>query len=191
MENSVYIFSELEFTPYQEEPVWKDLEAIGYPKYMINQHGEIMHSSSGRSKDPSVNQYGTLYVTLYDSERAAKSIPVSRLVARMFIAPESVPVRFNTVIFKDGDRRNVNINNLTYRPRSFAVEYHKHFTNPDRRIDNCAVESYFFEGTSRIRRHPSIDDAARTYGVLPKAIMKHLVSGDLIFPHPTLRIAKP
>jgi hypothetical protein len=137
--------------PYVEAP---DL-------YIVNEHGVIRHRS-GRVLPIRINKTNTPYVTLQiDGRQVTRS--VSRIVSEAFVTrkkPWDDPEIFNTPIHLDGDRLNCRATNLRWRPRWFAIEYHKQFSYPGF-FDGASVEVI---ETGRVFR--TIGDLCVHYGIL-------------------------
>lgn len=97
---------------------------LGFPKYSVNKLGQVQHNRTGRLQRPQMNQYGTVYVGLVrDWEQKKRSLAL--LVARTFI-PQDLE-DFDTPINLDGDRFNCSVENLMWRPRWFALQFHMQF----------------------------------------------------------------
>jgi hypothetical protein len=102
---------------------WIDLKE--FPDYVISTSGEIVNMKwGGHPINYSRNQQGLPKVTLVRDNRPFTRSP-ARLVAETFI-PEEREV-FDTPINLDGDRMNCGVENLMWRPRWFAIKYHKQF----------------------------------------------------------------
>jgi hypothetical protein len=101
---------------------------------------------------------------------------VSGLVAQAFLDD---PVRedFNTPIHLDGDRKNCRADNLEWRPRWFAVNYHKERLNPP--FPKWTRDIRLMD-TLEIFDNPS--QAAVKYGLLERDIHKAIVQGLTVFP---------
>lgn len=95
----------------------------GFRGYSVSTSG-LVCNRSGRVLCVRVNQYGVPYVGMMQHGRqVVRSLPL--LVASAFI-PRPRP-KFNTPIHLDGDRTNCAVDNLMWRPRWFASEYHQQF----------------------------------------------------------------
>ena len=101
---------------------WRPI--YGFPRYSVNEHGEVRHEPNKRRVAPRYNQYGVPYVGLMkDWQQHIRSLP--RLVAYAFLpAPSDI---FNTPIQLDGDPGNCSAENLMWRPRWYAVKYKRQF----------------------------------------------------------------
>lgn len=105
---------------------WHTLEE--FPDYAINDLGEVHNIKTGMPRKTSINQQGIVKVSLYQGrELITRSVAV--MVAEAFC--EGRTEFFNTPIHLDGDRENCRADNLMWRPRWFAVQYHRQFDMPD------------------------------------------------------------
>ena len=109
--------------------VWKDIRS--FPEYAVSTWGRIMNLRNERIKDPAVNQQGIPYVNLsVDKRQTVRSVPL--LVADAFVTRRGIPEHFDTPTHLDGDRTNCYAENLVWRPRWFAMKYHKQFHPAER-----------------------------------------------------------
>lgn len=103
---------------------WHELEE--FPDYAVSSLGEIHNIKSGMPRRTSINQQGIVKISLYQGrELITRSVAV--MVAEAFC--EGQTEFFNTPIHLDGDRENCRADNLMWRPRWFAVQYHRQFQN--------------------------------------------------------------
>lgn len=101
---------------------WKELEE--FPDYAVSTMGEVHNIKSGMPRRTSINQQGIVKISLYQGrELITRSVAV--MVAEAFC--EGRTEFFNTPIHLDGDRENCRSDNLMWRPRWFAVQYHRQF----------------------------------------------------------------
>lgn len=104
---------------------WKTIE--NFIDYEVSTTGLVRSKKSGRILALSVNQFGVVNVGLWkDHVQRHRSVP--RLVAKAFIPRKRNA--FDTPINLDGDRHNNHVDNLTWRPRWFAVKYNRQFREP-------------------------------------------------------------
>jgi hypothetical protein len=105
---------------------WQELEE--FPDYAISEYGEVANIKTGMPRKTSINQQGIVKISLYQGrELITRSVAV--MVAEAFVPGETE--FFNTPIHLDGDRENCRADNLMWRPRWFAVQYHRQFHNED------------------------------------------------------------
>lgn len=102
---------------------WVSIE--GFPDYSVNPLGQVCNNDTGRILRQQHNQFNVVFVGLLDPEGHQKQRGVARLVARAFI-PQDLE-SFDTPINVDGDRWNNSVDNLMWRPRWFAIQYHMQF----------------------------------------------------------------
>lgn len=105
---------------------WHELDE--FPDYAVSNFGEIHNIKTGMPRKTSINQQGIVKISLYvGRELITRSVAV--LVAEAFC--EGQTEFFNTPIHLDGDRENCRSDNLMWRPRWFAVQYHRQFQSPE------------------------------------------------------------
>jgi hypothetical protein len=135
--------------------LWAELE--DFPDYTVSSLGEIANMKSGMPRKTSINQQGIVKISLYRGrELITRSVAV--LVATAFV--EGQDPLFNTPIHLDGDRENCRADNLMWRPRWFAVQYHRQFL--DRAFHEAAVH---FEDVATGREYHSVKEACMAHGL--------------------------
>lgn len=152
--------------------MWKQISA--FPDYEINDGGAVRRAHNHRPVSPAMNQQGNLYVGLSrDKTQYKRSLAL--LVAIEFLG---VPVndRFDTPIHVDGDKTNCAASNLMWRPRWFALAYHKQFYNGERGFIVPIVEVNTGE------KFPTSWEAAITYGLIDKEIRIAAINRTVVFP---------
>lgn len=103
---------------------WHELDE--FPDYAVSDLGEVHNIKTGMPRRTSINQQGIVKISLYQGrELITRSVAV--LVAEAFV--EGQTEFFNTPIHLDGDRENCRAENLMWRPRWFAVQYHRQFNS--------------------------------------------------------------
>lgn len=105
--------------------LWEEI--LDFPGYAISDLGNVCHQESGKDVARLKNTRGVLYVHL-NREGRQYSRSVAMLVAKHFDPPPYS--RYDTIIHLDGDRMNCEARNLRWRPRSFAINYHRQFRFP-------------------------------------------------------------
>lgn len=101
---------------------WHELEE--FPDYAVSDLGHVHNIKTGMPRKTSINQQGIVKISLYQGrELITRSVAV--MVAEAFC--EGKTSFFNTPIHLDGDRENCRADNLMWRPRWFAVQYHRQF----------------------------------------------------------------
>lgn len=151
---------------------WEEIE--DFPDYAINDRGEVLHIDKQHIVPPRLNQQGFLMVTLKEPNTTGsqKTRTVTTLVAKAFIEPPPNQ-HFNSVIHRDGDRQNVSADNLMWRPRWFAVRYHKQFLS-----DPPKVHVYVADTDEVLH----IRECSMKYGLLEMDIYKNIMSGTPTWP---------
>lgn len=100
---------------------------------------------------------------------------VALLVARAFIPQPSE--LFDTPINLNGDRSDCRAENLMWRPRWFAIAYHKQFKEPyEFRLDGAIYDTK----TSEISN--SSLEAAMRYGLLEQDIVLSIANRTYVWP---------
>lgn len=102
---------------------WHELEE--FPDYAVSSLGEVFNIKTGMPRKLSINQHGIVKVSMYKNRRELITRSVAVMVADAFV--EGRTDLFNTPIHLDGDRENCRADNLMWRPRWFAVQYHRQF----------------------------------------------------------------
>lgn len=106
-----------------EKELWEDI--IDFPNYLVSNFGNVVNISRGGSDiRPRPNQYGHIRVGLVrDGRQYTRAL--APLVADVFV--EKLLPHYNTPIHLDGDLWNCRADNLTWRPRWFAIRFQKQF----------------------------------------------------------------
>ena len=96
-----------------------------FPGYSVSDNGRVRYDEHDRILARLVNTTGIVYVGMFH-EGAQHNRGVARLVAEAFL-PTPIYPTFDTPINLDGDRTRLEVTNLMWRPRWFAVKYHQQF----------------------------------------------------------------
>lgn len=100
-----------------------------FPDYFITTDGKVLNQR-GWSLTPSVNQRGILYVTMMKGGLSYKRA-IAPVVAAAFLPPAPFfKGQRASLIHKDGNRHNCSMDNLLWRTRAFAIDYHQQFMRP-------------------------------------------------------------
>lgn len=103
---------------------WRRID--DFDGYDVSEDGDVYNSFNEKLLTKTINQQGIPTVALVkdfiDGKQRRRSVPL--LVAKAFL-PDPPSEHFNTPIHLDGDRSNCRANNLTWRPRWFAIKYHQ------------------------------------------------------------------
>lgn len=115
---------------------WYELDE--FPDYAVNDLGEVHNIKSGMPRKNSINQYGIVKISLYKNGRELITRSVAVMVAEAFVPGQTD--FFNTPIHLDGDRENCRAENLMWRPRWFAVQYHRQFNKEEFHDSDVHIE---------------------------------------------------
>lgn len=148
-----------------------------FPDYVVSNYGEVYNGNTGRILSENLVQYGIPTVGLYqDGKQYRRSVPV--LVALAFLdAPPYNPLQKYAPIHLDGDRQNCRADNLMWRPRWFAVNYHRERLQTS--FPNWTAP-FECRNTGEIFEHPR--DAAMKYGLLETHIHMSVIYGKPVYP---------
>lgn len=150
------------------ESYWMQIEE--FPEYSVSYEGHIQKGT--RLVPTRLNNQGFLMVTLSEDKRQFTR-SVSLLVAKAFLDPPPNS-SFNSVIHLDGDRSNVNFENLMWRPRWFAQQFHKQFERKP-----YTEEPYYVVDTDEVM---TMREAAMKYGLLEKKIFLGVYNHQPVWP---------
>lgn len=119
------------------QELWKRIPK--FRGYEVSTYGRVANVSNDLLLQPSKTLQGGLKVGLYqDGVQHTRSLKV--LVAEAFVEhdidPVSTDVPFDTPILLDGDQENCHATNILWRPRWFAWQYSRQFSNPSFMTDN-------------------------------------------------------
>jgi len=151
----------------------KWLPVQGFERYSVSETGLVRHDENDRILTNFRNQLGFVYVCLYRDSLQVKR-GVARLVAERFLETDYRPA-FDTPINLDGDRFNNEARNLMWRPRWFAIQYHKQFSEPiysRRAFVEVNTEEYFADALA----------AAIHYGLLARDVINKTIQGETVWP---------
>ena len=150
------------------------VEINGFPRYAVSNRGRVKDLLNHRELAQTIVQQGIPTVGLVDAGLVhRRSVPL--LVALHWL-PNEDPEHFDTPIQLDGNRLHCDVTNLMWRPRWFAVFYHreKTFLEEQRNIR--------FTETTDNHIFLSVRHASMYYGVLEKDIFASLDYGDAVYP---------
>lgn len=171
---------------------WRQIEE--FPLYDVSNLGRIYNRRTEQIMRTSVTNFGHMKVTLtlegegrpvtfYDKnnieqerleKRFTRSVP--RLVADAFLGKGNI--LWDQVIILDGNSQNVCVDNLAWRPRTFAWKYTRQLkTQQPRHYETLPVIN-----VNQNVRYNSIVEAGMTEGLLFQDIWRSTYSGDRVFP---------
>lgn len=152
-----------------------------FPDYTITREGLIFSDRYPEPLAVNYNQYGVGYVRIRDgSSNLPRVFPVARLMAMAFVEPPPTYSGFgvpNTIIFHDFDQQNWTPENLSWRPRWFALEYHAMPDTPAHLNPHCpSSESplenrYVVEANSGMASPNGYVEFSKMFGLLPMQIV--------------------
>lgn len=147
---------------------WHTLEE--FPDYAVSDEGEIVNIKTGMPRKTSINQQGIVKISLYlGRELITRSVAV--MVADAFCTGKSE--FFNTPIHLDGDRENCRADNLMWRPRWFAVQYHRQFESDVFHQMNVRIED-----TVTGVEYNSVKEACMELGLYYNDVYRSYVHGE-------------
>lgn len=150
--------------------IWKTCR--GFSKYVISPDGLIKNRERGTLVSTRQNRQGVVMVNLMGDDRTKNTRSVALLVAQAYLAPPKND-SYNSIIYLDGDRKNCSANNLMWRPRWYAVRYHKMFDEAPYDISVIIEDTGEVFGTLR--------DACIKYGLDEKYTYVDIINGDKCF----------
>lgn len=150
------------------------LPLAGFRNYLVSEEGFVRHENNSQDLACLVNTTGVVYVTLWqDGKRYSRGL--ARLVAQTFLPEPEFP-HFDTPINLNGDGSDNRVTNLMWRPRWFAVKYHKQFDEKPKGFRVPIVDLDSGE------RFPTSWEAAIKFGLLDHDILKQTLNHQRVFP---------
>lgn len=150
----------------------------GFPEYQIGEYGTLA-SIYGRVITPTINRGGVAKVNMSKDGRVYTR-GLALLVALAFVDPPAgYPADvFNTPINLNGDRTDCRAENLLWRPRWHAIQFHRQFFNDYffRKFDIPVLELK----TNVV--YENFHDPCTEYGLLYHDIAKSWVEEVYTFP---------
>ncbi|HMT68966.1 MAG TPA: hypothetical protein PKD16_02325 [Saprospiraceae bacterium] len=153
---------------------WHELEE--FPDYAVSEQGDIANIKTGIPRKLSINGQGIVKITLYDTRKQLVTRSVARMVAEAFV-PKPDQEIFDTPIHMDGELTNCRADNLVWRPRWFAIKYHRQFRNPEFHI----ARGTFIDIDSE-EVYDSIKDICVRNGVFWQDVIKCVTEETFVFP---------
>lgn len=157
---------------------WKEID--GFPNYVICDDGRVVSRRIGEERATNLNQAGIRIVTLMrDGARITKSVAL--MVATAFLDHGDFPPEiFDTPIHLNGNKGDCRVENLAWRPRWFAVSYHKQFTRGYEHTRVLLSKPIMIVQTEEVFERSW--DAAVKYGLINMDIVKALQNEERCFP---------
>lgn len=158
-----------------EEPVQIWATILEFPEYEVSNWGLIFSKRRRVVLNTTRNNHGHVRISLTNHlGRFTRSVSV--LVATAFVpAHDSL---CDTVVMLDGDKTNLNADNLVWRPRGFAWEYVRQLRNPTPRHFVTLSVVNVITGAE----YENIEVAAKTEGLLYKDIWRSIHHGSPCYP---------
>lgn len=154
-----------------DDETW--VSCVFYENYEVSSHGRIRHARSKAIKRPSLNQNGIPYVQIWDLNlRKNVGKPVAALVAEAFVPRDHAD--FTTIVHLNADRTDMRLENMVWRSRSFAINYHRQIVDRDGK----EFVDHTFECIETGDQHHSTYQVAMSEGVLPSAIFSSVLNND-------------
>lgn len=154
------------------EEQWVEIE--DFPHYLVSNLGRVTNMERKAPVALRLNQFGHVNVGLSrDNKQFTKAL--APLVARAFV-PKPAP-EFNCPIHLDGDRTNCAADNLAWRPRWFAIAYHKQFKLDSFRFDNTELIE-----TTEGKTYSSVREACMLNGIYYADVVRSFVQGTVVYP---------
>jgi|SRR5689334_7396448 len=151
---------------------WRPIK--DFPGYSISDLARVRNDNTGVMLTINQNNFGIHQVSLYRRrERYNRSLTV--LVAKTFLDPHPLET-FDTPIQLNGDRGDNSIENLMWRPRWFAVDYHRQFHRPHSSIIDPVIDLDTRE------QFPSSWIAATTFGLIDRELVKSILNHNWVWP---------
>lgn len=147
-----------------------------FPGYSINYLGQVRNDRTGRLLVLTLSRArnGLVQVGLVKNGLQYKR-GVALLVANAFLEPPNPPT-FDTPINLDGDRTNNHVENLMWRPRWFAIKYHRQFYQDVPYIEEPIVDVR----TEEI--YPNSFSASVKYGLLDQDLYLSILNRTYVWP---------
>ena len=98
----------------------------GYPGYGVSADGEVINLETNRVLEHHRTRTGHIFVSLRYAPGKRRARSLGRIVAECYIDPPK-DIRDNTIIHLDYDIENNRADNLLWRNRWFAAQYHKQY----------------------------------------------------------------
>lgn len=152
--------------------VWREI--YDFPGYSVSNMGRVRNDDTGRIMAQTRNQAGILQVGLM-GPRTQHKRSVALLVANAFL-PTWESDAFDTPIHLNGDRSDCRAENLMWRPRSFAVRFHRQF-----KTGRISVRQTIEDVKTGQRYRNSMAVASR-FGLLDRDIAEAIETRSKVWP---------
>jgi hypothetical protein len=158
------------------------VQIVGFPMYSVSASGAIVNMNSGRNVATSLTKQGHVKVNLYDPVQGKQyTRSVSLIVAHAFVYGHNDI--FNTPQHLNGVIEDCSAENLVWRPRWYAYNYHRQWTHEyDNTFNRYAGIGPLLELTTDTM-YQTLYDAIVNTGVLVVDLIRTLHLPD----HPPVR----
>lgn len=146
-----------------------------FPDYWIHDTGTITRRFDNIVVGRRLNSFGFPMVNLVDRSGFRRTRQVNRLVAELF-SPPPLQTTFDTPVHLNGDKQDCLYTNLEWRPRWFALAYHRQFEERPYTNDDFTLTDS--EGWN----YDNIWDAVVELGVLRNEILEKMNTELNVFP---------
>jgi NUMOD4 motif len=147
-----------------------------FPRYSVSSLGRVRRDANDRLIQPQINQFDVPYVGLMrEGWQYNRSLPL--IVATAFVPKPELYDTFDTPISLDGDRTNCRADNLMWRPRWFAIQYHQQFKFPPTRPLEAPLRDL---GTDEV--YQGSFDAAVRHGLLERDLVESIEKRTYVWP---------
>lgn len=148
-----------------------------FPGYSVSSLGRVRNDQTDHILAMRRNHQGvTMVGMMLDGRQHTRSVAV--LVATAFLDDPGTDI-FDTPIHLDGDRTNLEASNLAWRPRWFAVKFHRQF-----RVPAWYNFSVYIVNSETGEKFTSPREVAVKYGLLERDIVFDLDNQHGVYPGP-------
>jgi hypothetical protein len=126
---------------------WCDIQE--FPQYAISDDGRVVNLLSGNERKTNLNQQGIRMVILM-RDGGRNTVMVAKLVADHFLSREGIPDLFDSVVHRNGDKGDCRVSNLVWRPRWFAVAYHRQFLPENEHLRRSPSWAVYLRSTDTV-----------------------------------------
>jgi hypothetical protein len=148
---------------------WRDIR--GFPGWAINPEGVVFSDATSRKMAIGKNQQGIATVRLMrDGKQHGRSVAL--LVAKAYLDPPRNEY-YNSVIHLNGDKDDCRAVNLMWRPRWYALKYHRMFEDEPYRV------SVYIPALDKV--YSSLREFCTDYGLIEKSTYVDMLNGEPCF----------
>lgn len=143
-----------------------------FPKYVVSPEGHIKNREKNRVMHVRQNGQGFAMTNLMGDDNVRRTKSVALLVAQAYLGKPKNE-HYNTVIHLDGDKSNCEASNLMWRPRWYAILYHRMFQAQPKDSSVYVEETGEEFGTLR--------ELCVKYGLYEQHTFTDILNGDRCF----------